>query len=191
METFATVLRNERKNPLIVYEKWGPLLSIWPGNEKTIETDDHDGMYAPFTKVTWLKSGEVVFSQRWGYRESQLGRWTIRCLNLNGHESEQRVIGGAVVLLPRGIPRTIEIPVLGDPLMTFKSLTIKRVEVTEPNSRHPHYLNVDYVVKDVLEARPKDELAEIQHLLEAEEVKAENEAAKAAGKSAPDDVEFR
>jgi hypothetical protein len=166
------------------------MLSIWPGNTRTIETDDPEGMYAAFDKVTWLESGEVKIEHRAGWKGLVKGRWTISVLNLQGKAVEERLIGGAVAVLPRGIPRTVEVP-FGDPLVTFKSLTIKRVEVTEPSRRHPHYLNVDYEVKDVLEDRPKDELDELQRLVEAEEVKAENEAAKAEGKSAPDDIEFK
>ena len=190
MDIFKTTLRNERKNPLVIYERWGPMLSIWPGNTRTIETDDPEGMYAAFDKVTWLESGEVKIEHRAGWKGLVKGRWTISVLNLQGKAVEERLIGGAVVVLPRGIPRTVEVPLM-DPLIGFKALTIKRVEVNEPNPRHPHYLNVRYEVKDVLEDRPKDELAEIQRELEQLAVTAENEATKAAGKSAPDDVEFR
>ena len=179
MDIFKTTLRNERKNPLVIYERWGPMLSIWPGNTRTIETDDPEGMYAAFDKVTWLESGEVKIEHRAGWKGLVKGRWTISVLNLQGKAVEERLIGGVVAVLPRGIPRTLEVP-FGDPLVVFKSLTIKRVEVDEPNPRHPHYLSTRHEVKDVFEDRDKDELDEIQRLVEAEQNK----------HSAPDDVEF-
>jgi len=173
--SFKTVLRNERKDPVTIYERWGLFLSIWPGNTRTIETDDAEGMYAPYAAVTWLQSGEVKVEHRSGWREPVKGRWTIRCLNLHGHEAEHRIIGGADVLLPRGIPRTIEVPLL-DPLVVFKSLTIKRVPVEEPSARHPHYLSVHYELRDLYEDRDEAELDEIQRLIEAEQAKAANDA---------------
>jgi len=179
MDTFKTVVRNEGKNPLVVYERFGPLLSIWPGNERTIETDDPEGMYAPFDRVTWLESGEVKIERRPGWKEPLKGRWTIKCLNLHGKAVEERGIGGSVVVLPRGIPRTVEVQLL-DSMVIFKSLAIKSVAVNEPNPRHPHYLSTRHEVKDVFEDRDKDELDEIQRLVEAEQNK----------HSAPDDAEF-
>ena len=175
MDTFKTVLRNERKNPLIVYERWGAFLSIWPGNTRTIETDDPLGMYAPYDRVTWLDSGEVKLESRSGWRFPLKGRWTITCLNLHGGEPEHRIIGGVDVLLPRGIPRTVEVPLM-DPLVVFKSLTIKRIPVEEPSARHPYDLSVHRELRDMFENRDKAELDEIERLVEAEQAKATEES---------------
>jgi|GEM_PF-2588270 len=171
MDTFKTILTNERKDPVTIFERWGPFLSLWPGNSRTIETDDAEAMYAPFEKVTWLQSGEVKLVPRSGWRSPVKGRWTITCLNVHGQEAEHRIVGGRDVLLPRGIPRIVELLDLLDPMIPFKSLTIKRVPIESPSTRHPHYVHVEYELRDAFEDRDKKELDEIQKLIEAEQQK--------------------
>jgi hypothetical protein len=164
MESYITTLKNEQKNPVIVFEKWGPMLSLLPGNSKVIEADSADGMYAPWERVVWLASGEVRLVPRSGYKPPELGRWTINCLNLHGNSAEHRIIGGQSVLLPRGIPRTFEVPLL-DPLVRFKTLTIKQVPLESPSWKYHLYAHVDYELRDILEDRSKAELEEIERLI--------------------------
>jgi len=164
MDSYITTLKNDRKNPVIVFEKWGPMLSLLPGSSKTIEADSADGMYAPYERVVWLQSGEVRLTRRSGYKPPQLGRWTIDCINLHGNSAEYRVIGGQSVLLPRGIPRTFEVP-LADLMVRFRSLTIKSVPIESPSWKYHLYAHVDYELRDLFEDRPKAELEEIERLI--------------------------
>jgi hypothetical protein len=63
-----------------------------------------------------------------------------------------------------------------DPLVVFKSLTIKRIPVEEPSARHPYYLSVHRELRDMFENRDKAELDEIERLVEAEQAKATEES---------------
>jgi hypothetical protein len=164
MESYITTLKNERKNPVIVFEKWGPMISLLPGSSKTIEADSADAMYAPYERVVWLASGEVRLVSRSGYKSPELGRWTINCLNLHGNSAEHRIVGGQTVLLPRGIPRTFEVP-LADPMVRFRSLTIKRIPLESPSWKYHLYAHVEYELRNLFEDRSPSELEEIEHLL--------------------------
>ena len=170
MNNYITTLKNERKNPVVVFETWGPMLSLLPGDSKTIEAETEEAMYAPYERVVWLESGEVRLVSRSGFKPPEHGRWTIECLNLHGQAAEQRLVGGRSVLLPRGIPRTVEIPLL-DPLVRFKTLTIKRALVESPGWKYHLYAHVDYELRDVLEDRDNDEIEEIERLIAAEQSK--------------------
>lgn len=161
---YITTLKNEQKNPVIVFENWGPMLSLLPGNSKTIEADSAEAMYAPYERVVWLASGEVRLVSRSGYKPPELGRWKIVCLNLHGNSAERRIIGGSEVLLPRGIPRTFKVP-LQDPMVRFRSLTIKRVPLESPSWKYHLYAHVDYELRDLFEDRSPSELEEIERLL--------------------------
>jgi len=161
---YITTLKNEGKKPVVVFEHWGPMIALLPGDLKTIEADSADAMYAAYERVVWLASGEVRLTRRSGFKPPELGRWKISCLNMNGADAERRLIGGSVVLLPRGIPRTFEVP-LADPMVRFKTLTIKRVPLESPSWRYHLYAHVDYELRDILEDRPQSELEEIERLI--------------------------
>lgn len=170
MNTYITTLKNERRNPVVVFENWGPMLSLLPGDSKTIEADSAHAMYAPYERVVWLESGEVRLVPRSGFKPPELGRWTIDCLNVHGNSAEYRIIGGRSYLLLRGISRIVDVPLL-DPMARFKTLTIKRVPIESPSWKYHLYAHVDYELRDVLEDRSPSELEEIERLIAAEQSK--------------------
>lgn len=94
---FATKLWNRTKQHIIpVFDHQGTCLSeLVPGAEMTLQTKNPNTLYTRWTEVQF-KEGGVEFTDRLGFVEPDLGRWTLIMLNLYGRPCEVRYVGGVM-----------------------------------------------------------------------------------------------
>jgi len=164
--TFKTVLKNERKKGVILWDgKGGGLGILPPGQSRTIESWNPDGLYSPFSEIVY-QEGELIVTQPNPDYPPPKSRWLITCLNRDGGEMERRIIGHREVALPKGLTRTFELPPEDDHAI-HASMTIMRVmeRSEEPNEAFPGYSRFKSVVKDVFIDRSAEELQELEQAL--------------------------
>ena len=170
-QTFRTILRNNRgeKRAIQVFDHLGSSLTetIRPGDSVIVEAITNTATYARWEEVTWLPDGSVRLTPRAGFKEPDLGRWVLHCLNRDGKPLEYRQVGATRVCLPRNIPVLVTCP-LSCELIVQKSLTIKRREA-KAKSSYPlpeGYLTPFDVVDDVFEPRSDSELDALKRILD-------------------------
>ncbi len=168
--TYSTVLRNRRRKELAVMDNQIAVTTLFPGEERTIEAVEPWSYYARYESVTWNADGSVAAEIRDGWREPARGKYVLRCLNVDGKDYEQVVIGGQPYNLPRGIPVLVAVEVT-DPLVTYQSLEIKLVERWAAEPGWPGYIQSVPVLEEVKIERPETELAKIRVELEELEQK--------------------
>jgi len=164
-QIYTVVLKNDSKKPAVLYERSGaPLGILAPGEEQVIETPVAEVIYARWTLVRFLEGGEVELIENplW---EKPKGRWVLELINRDGLALEERFVGGKRVLLPRNIPRLVEVEV-ADPLAQYVKMEIKFVRETRPSSIFPDYNTFVDVLKDIFIDRPEEELQELAIELE-------------------------
>jgi len=164
-QTFTTVIKNESKRPVVLYERSGvPLGILAPGEEQTIETPIAEVIYARWTLVRFLEGGEVQLTENLDWPKPK-GRWTLEVVNRDGLDLEERFIGGKRVLLPRNIPRLVEVEV-ADPLAQYVKMEIRQVQERRQSPVFPDYNTFVDVLKDEFIDRPESELQELALALE-------------------------
>jgi len=166
LPSYRTTLTNNRRKSLQVREHDGSVLvELEPGQSFEVESINKATTYAKWSEVTWHEGGKGSFISRTNWVEPERGRWTIRMLNQDGAEVEQRQLADKAIFLPRSVPVTIGLT-LTDPLVRFQSLTIKHVEVKTKSPFWDGYLVAERVLKDVTEPRSASELDVIGKLLD-------------------------
>jgi hypothetical protein len=127
METFETTFENLRQEPVIVYGGPHPLLVLYPGRSRTVESASPFALYARWVRVAFLHDDAVELILRAGFNEPDRGRWTIEALNIEGQDVEHRTIGGLTFWLPRNIPVIVPVDP-GSPEAVYSTLRIERAE---------------------------------------------------------------
>ena len=164
-QIYTVVLKNESKKPVVLYERSGaPLGMLAPGEELVIETPVAEVIYAPWTLVRFVEGGEVRLEENPAWPKPQ-GRWVLEVVNHDGLDLEERLISGKRVLLPRNIPRLVEVD-MNDPLAQYVKMEIREVQERRPSSFFPEYNEFVMVLKDVYLDRPESELQDLAIELE-------------------------
>ena len=163
---YKTVIRNSRtKTGIVLWSKTGDGFGIvGPSDERTLETDNPDTLYAPYSEVIYKADDTVEVKKNPDYPEPK-GRWLITCLNINGRELERRIIGGREVILPKGLPRVFCLE-SDDRLCVHERLDIKTVLERVPSAAWKFYNEFRNVVKDCLTDRPAADLEKLAAELE-------------------------
>jgi len=164
-QTYTVVLKNDSKKPVVLYERSGvPLGMLAPGEEQTIETPVAEVIYARWTLVRFLEGGEVQLTENPDWPKPT-GRWVLEVVNRDGLDLEERFISGKRVLLPRNIPRLVEVEV-ADPLAQYVRMEIRRVQERRQSPIFPDYNTFVDVLKDEYIDRPESEIQELAIELE-------------------------
>ncbi|MCJ7588868.1 MAG: hypothetical protein MUQ00_13345 [Candidatus Aminicenantes bacterium] len=164
---FKTVLKNERKKGVILWDGNGGGLGILgPGQSRTLEGWNINGLYSPFAEVVWREDGTIVTQPNPEFPAPK-SKWLITVLNKAGGEMERRIIGHREVALPKGLARTFELEP-EDPMAVYSRMEIIRVmgRSDERNEMFPSYSRFCPVVRDKFFDRPADELMELERELE-------------------------
>jgi hypothetical protein len=171
-QTYITVLKNERKIGVVLWDHRGQGMEILgPGQSTSLETWNPETLFAPFSEVIYKEDGTIVTVPNPEFPAPK-SRWLLTAINLDGREMERRVIAGREVALPKGLARTFELD-LADRLIGYQRLEIRNVIEREPHALFPGYLVRRQVPKDILIDRSEAELEEIRVALE-EALKTEN-----------------
>ena len=168
--TYPTLLRNNRKKELVVMDNQITVTTLFPGEERTIEALEPWSYWSRYESVTWNADGMVDAVIRDDWREPARGAWVIKALNVDGKDNHPVLIGGQPYNLPRGIPVLVAVEV-ADPMVTYQSLEIKRVERWAAEPLWPGYIEAVPVLEEIKTERPENELAKIRAELEALEQK--------------------
>ncbi len=166
-QTFTTIIRNQRKTGVVIWDHRGSGMGILgPGRSTSLETWNVETLFAPFSEVTYKADGTVETTPNPDY-PSPKSKWLLVCINIDGREMERRIIGGREVALPKGLARTFELD-LADRFIGYARLEIKNVVEREPHPLFPGYVRRRLVPKDILVDRPVEELEEIKVAIEKE-----------------------
>jgi hypothetical protein len=168
--TYPTLLRNNRKKELVVMDNQITVTTLFPGEERTIEAVEPWSFYARYESVAWHLDGSVDAVIRDDWHEPARGKYVLKALNVDGKDYHPVILGGRPYNLPRGIPVLVAVEIT-DPLVTYQSLEIKRVERWVPEVGWPGYIQSLAVLEEVKTERPGNELAKIQAELELLEQK--------------------
>jgi len=166
-QTFKTTLRNEmKKKAVILWDGGGGLGLLGPGQSRTLEGWNPEGLYSPFSEVVWKEDGSIVTLPNPDFPAPK-SRWLITCLNKAGSEIERRLIGHREVVLPRGLERTFELPPEDDHAIHARMEIVRVMErAEETNEMFPQYSRFKPVVKDKFIDRPAEELEALEQELE-------------------------
>ena len=164
-QTFETLIRNERKTGVVVWDHRGSgMMILGPGQSETIESWNPGTLFAPFSEVIYKEDGTIETTPNPEYPAPK-SRWLLTVLNRDGHDPQRRIIGGREVCLPQGLHRTFELEV-DDPLAVYCRMEIKLVRERIPSPRFEHYNEFSDELKDVFYDRSEDELKELAIELE-------------------------
>ena len=163
---FKTVLKNERKKGVILWDGNGGGLGILgPGQSRTIEGWNIDGLYSPFAEVIWREDGMIVTQPNPDYPGPKT-KWPITVLNKSGSEMERRIIGHREVALPKGLERTFWLEPEDDHAVHSRMEIVRVLERSdEVNEAFPQYSKFSPVLKDVYIDRSPEELEELEQTL--------------------------
>lgn len=184
-ETFKTLLKNSRKDPVTIYEADGtPLVTLGPSATFQLETDDPLSTFARWAEVEFVCGPRwTKLVQRAGWEEPDHGRWPTEFINVGGkRDPEYRTLHHMTLCLMRGIPVTAGLDLLDD-YITYERIEVgKPKQVRKPSADFDGIVEVHWEVEDERHLRPQSDLLTIQQEIE-----------RLTGKglpSAPDDVEF-
>ena len=167
-KTFITVLRNERKTGVVLWDRFGSGIGVLgPGQSRRLEAWTPEALYSPWAEVTFHEDGTVTQVPSPDYPPPK-SRWTLRVLNRDGAEVERRIIGHREVVLPKGLERTFALPP-EDSMAVYGRMEIRRVVARsdEANPDWPQYSSFRRIVKDVFTDRSAAELLELEAELKA------------------------
>jgi len=169
---FRTVLRNEmKKKGAILWDGNGGGLGILgPGQSRTIDSWNPDGLYSPFSEIVYQEDGTIVTQPNPEYPAPK-SKWTITVLNKSGGEVERRIIGHREVALPKGLERTFWLEPEDEHAVHSRMEIVRVMERSdEENSEFPDYCRFVSVVRDNFFDRPAEELIELEQTLVASNV---------------------
>jgi hypothetical protein len=166
-DLFITEFRNETDKDYLIYENGQPFGSVPPQETRIIESESAKTTYARFSEVLIRRDG-IAVRERPGWQDPfQKGEFVLEMINVNGAPQEQRIVGGMVVHLPRGIPVRVVCP-LTDPLIFFERVEIKRSSERVRDPRCPGYLFRQAVLRDFKTSRPEPTIQRIIALITGE-----------------------
>jgi hypothetical protein len=162
-QIYRITVRNASKKPIILYERSGaPLGMLEAGEEIVLETPVASNIYSRWNSVTFNDTGvSLTENPSWA---RPTGRWVLECINRDGLDLEERLISGKQVLLPRNIPRLVEVEV-ADPLAHFSRMEVKATTERKKDPYMPGYWVRERIVRDCYEDRSEEELLEIENTL--------------------------
>lgn len=168
MRTYPTVLKNETRKPVEVWD--GPILVavLEPGRTFEVEGTEPDGVLSRYDRLTWTAKG-VDASVRPGWREPDRGRWVTTLLNVDGEQVEERRFGGQLFRLMRGIPVLHAFEPNVDEVL-FERIELREVEEEELSPAWPGYLIQTLRLRPILSERSEKGLDEIRAERERTEV---------------------
>jgi hypothetical protein len=164
-ESYKTELWNRSGEHRRVYEG-SQILMILKLNEKIlIESINPLSTYARFDQVIWEPSGSAYVHERPGWVEPDRGsRWVTEFINLDGRETEERLVDGRFVTLPKGIPFRVGVN-LNDPYILAAQVRIERVREKIKSEKFPGYFSYEEKLRDVIVERGEMELKILSKLL--------------------------
>ena len=197
-QTFKTLLINRRVAETVeVHERDGSIfVNLEPGITYEAESVNPETLYSRFSSVTWNEGGKVSFVERTNFRQPDLGRWVLHCLNKDGAGVEFRHCGGEVRQVPDEdplhavttgnvkkkptkaevvggqricLPKGIPVLVscpLTSDLIMFQSLTIVRKKIQVKSDDFVGYCATRWVLRDEKEPRADSELKALAKILD-------------------------
>jgi len=167
-QIFKTVLKNERKKGVILWDGNGGGLGILgSGLSRTIEGWNPEGLYSPFSEVLYKENDTIVTQPNPEYPAPKT-KWLITVLNKSGGEMERRIIGHREVALPKGLERTFWLEPEDEHAVHSRMEIVRVMERSdEENSEFPEYCRFVSVVKDEFTDRSAEELLELEQTLVA------------------------
>jgi len=177
---------NHRSGPVNVYEFGRTMLTLAPGDERTVEMFDAGVTYAPFKRIEF-KEDRVEIKRNPDWEPPWKDEFLTEFVNEDGSEIEALYLGtdgplGQATMFYRGIPRILPVPV-NHAFARFKRVTWKVVREKVPDSSNPGFLTWNTRLEMVKEERSKDELDRLEAAIKREaREKAEREIEKALKK---------
>jgi len=161
--TYETVFTNlRRKEAVKVYETYGLLVTLLPGQSLAVESESAATTFAKWDQVVFTddQDSPVKLHTRPGWKEPEIGRWTISLLNEQGRDVEPLEAGGRTIYCTRGIPIILAVAP-EDPLARFSRLVCHQVvRRTKPRDWWGIYLNEQVLAWEAF-SRPQSELDEL------------------------------
>jgi hypothetical protein len=172
-QTFITVVRNERKTGVVLWERTGQGMGIVaPGSSITLNAWNADTPYSPYEEIIYKNDSVVELKENPLWPKPQ-GRWLLTALNRDGREMERRIVCGREMVLLRGIPIQVATP-CDDPWAVYSTMEIQEVRERGEHPLHSGYSTFQWKLRDVFTDRSEAELeaiaAELEKLLELEHV---------------------
>ena len=153
---FKTRIVNHRADQFAVYESNGERLVVIAGKGwADIISESPLTTYAPFKEIHVYRD-HVELDRRPDWVEPERGAWVLEMLNQDGENAEQRLAGGSLIYLPRGVPVKVSLQ-LTDPLIFYSKLTIKKVWERRRDPDYPGYFVRVVVLRDELTQRHEAE----------------------------------
>ncbi len=169
-EKFKTVIKNNQDQFVILQSPKNyihRMLRIPPSSSLTVIFDDVNHFLAPYSKITYFKSGKISCQKRSGFKK-EMAFPTTRFLNRGGASVEVLPIQQNDSLhLPKGIPVERNIPI-----SSFYS-DFSEVIIAEPKSilvpvlMNPGQLKEEKKQQIIYKKRPEKDLQKILQMREA------------------------
>lgn len=183
-QIFKTEFVNKRDTEtMILFENSPSNFVVKPHTTFELETDNPTALYYPYSKVQYLRNGDVKVTERPNWNEIQKTidyglPYLVRFFNRDGSLFEGIYLterDGRPTLFPKGIPRFIGVS-LDSPYVKFKEY-IWQYMLTSEKFGKSDYTTKSWGLKRVGIDRPKKELAEIVKLLKEREMRIASEIA--------------
>jgi hypothetical protein len=169
-EQFKTVIKNNQDQFVILQSPKNyihRMLRILPSSSLTVVFDDANHFLAPYSKITYFKSGKISCQKRSGFKRN-LEFPICRFLNDGATDTEVlRIADHDAQVLPRGIEVVRHVPIHSH-FADYESVTIgKPKEVVVPIYNNPGQHKTELRQNIVYKKRPEKELQRIQQMREA------------------------
>lgn len=176
---FSTKFENQSDKPVRILENGKVFFRLAPGEQATKHAIDPAKTYAPFSRVTYLKNGEVETKRN--------SEWTppaywgpdpfiTEFLNLSKVEVQGIRVNGELVDVYRGVPRFTPITQLNSEFALVAKAVWKDVERKEPDPATRNlYMRTIIVTEMVKTPRSNSDLKDIEKRLRSQ---AEGQAKK-------------
>lgn len=175
---FSTKFENQSDKPVRILENGKVFFRLAPGEQVTKHAIDPIKTYAPFSRVAYLKNGEVETKKNpdWKQPAWWADALVTEFLNLTKVEVQGIRVNGECVDCYRGIPRYTPITQLNSEFALVAKVVWKYAERKEPDpATRGLYMRTVTVAEMTKTPRPNSELKDIEKRLRSQ---AEGQAKK-------------
>lgn len=177
-QIFKTEFVNRRtdQSAQIMFANSPSGLFVPPHSTFELESEDPLDMYARFSKVQFLRNGDIKLSQRAGWAELEKtlnygSPWVVKFWNRDGSTWESIYLGGEhnrPVMIPKGIPRYL--PVSLDSIYVRYTEFIWEFQLRKEKIENSSYFTETWGLQRYGIERPKEELKKIGELIKKRDI---------------------
>ncbi len=160
------IFHNRREVPVVVREGSRIMFELQPGERIAVEFWSFAPSLSRFSEITYGPGNEVTTKDRSGWEPNLLeGAFRLDLLNLTNVDQVLRVDGERVVIAP-GIPKTISVSGIDEPLIRFSQIAWKQEVKRVRDGHNPNYLREEVVTQTIKVERSGSDLKRLRQYLD-------------------------